>query len=361
MAMVIYAVGTRSSARNSSLNRKDKSTQSLLPWNLFGIQHITNFVHAVANGTVLSYMDRIWDIHGDTYTMNILGTKVIFTRDAANIRQIFSIQWLDYDTARGIRTEMFKHVAPESIFATDGKEWEDNRRKWRRSLAHHDKLLDLPFLERSFKLLVCHVPAGEAVDLQSLSQRLFTDILANCIIGESTHCLDVENQSKETRESLAALKRLTGTMTIKGALGPLSRFIPQIGFKSDCRLFKNYIGHAIQNRLNVTKLEKADELHHPAQQESLLDRFMTHNDNCRTLNNDLTAAVLATESVAHTLSHTIWLLCQNPVIYEKLRQSVLDIVQFQEPTYEQLNKFTYLRNVLTECEFNHRHVSMYQT
>ncbi|KAF3002690.1 hypothetical protein E8E13_009946 [Curvularia kusanoi] len=293
-------------------------------------------------------MDRLWDQYGDTFVISIFGARVVFTRDAAAIRQVLSVQWVDYDTAKGIRTEMFKLLAPGSIASTDGKAWEDERRKWRRSLAHHDQLLDLPFLEKSFRLFLCRIPAGDAVDLQPLVLDMVTDIIRNFVIGESAHSLDPENQPEEIRESIAALERIGPAMVIQGLLGPLSWLIPRNNFKADCRLFKDLLKRTIRGKLASRESSQAVSDSFEAYKTSFLDRLSIHTSDPEILSNDVTAALMASESTARPISHTIWLLSQHPEIYAKLRKSIADTVGNREPTYEELNKFIYLRNVLNE-------------
>jgi hypothetical protein len=56
--------------------------------------------------------------------------------------------------------------------------------------------------------------------------------------------------------------------------------------------------------------------------------------------------VLASKSVSVPLHSTIWLLSRNLLVYEKLRDSILGTIGYETPSFEQLNEFTYLRNVL---------------
>jgi cytochrome P450 len=261
---------------------------------------------------------------------------------------MLAFQWLDYDATKGIRTEMFKDVAPGTIASVDGKAWEDERRKWRRSLTHHHQLLDLPFLEKSFRLFLNHIPAGNAVDLQPLVLDMMTDIVRNFVIGESAHRLDIENQSEETRESVEALERLTPVMALKGLLGPLSWLLPRASFDADCRLFKGLLHRTIQEQLKKREGGHSNPQSNNSSRSRFLDRLSLHTSDSETLGNDVTAALMASESTARPLSHSIWLLSQHPKIYEKLRQSVLDVVGLQEPTYADLNKFPYLISVLNE-------------
>jgi cytochrome P450 len=186
------------------------------------------------------------------------------------------------------------------------------------------------------------------VDLQPLVLDMMTDIVRNFVIGESAHRLDIENQSEETRESVEALERLTPVMALKGLLGPLSWLLPRASFDADCRLFKGLLHHTIQEQLKKREGGHSNPQSNNSSRSRFLDRLSLHTSDSETLGNDVTAALMASESTARPLSHSIWLLSQHPKIYEKLRQSVLDVVGLQEPTYADLNKFPYLISVLNE-------------
>jgi cytochrome P450 len=137
-------------------------------------------------------------------------------------------------------------------------------------------------------------------------------------------------------------------MAMKGLLGPLSWLLPRAGFDADRRLFKGLLHRTIEERLKSREGEYLHPQSDSPSQSRFLDRLSVHTTDPETLNNDITAALMASESTARPLSHTIWLLSQHPKIYKKLRQSVLDVVGLQEPTYEDLNKFPYLISVLNE-------------
>ncbi|KAJ4304896.1 hypothetical protein N0V90_000424 [Kalmusia sp. IMI 367209] len=294
------------------------------------------------NGTMLFYMESFWDMYGDTYTWNILGTKITFTRDASNIKHILVGHWLEYNAVQGIRNVMFEHLAPGTIAATEGKEWEENRSKWRHYLGHLGQLFDMPFLETSFQKFVHHIDSGENVDVQPLFLDLTTDISNNLILGETTNCIDVKNQSKEGKAYVEALTRANPVTALRGFLGPVEKFIPKRGYKADCAMIKGYIAHIIEKKLSARPEEAVPR------QQTLLDRLLDLNEDPQTLNHSATSMVMANESMSRPLSHTLWLLSRHPVIYEKLRKEILDVIGYQKPTYDQLNKFKYLRNILSE-------------
>ncbi|KAH7137908.1 cytochrome P450 [Dendryphion nanum] len=317
-------------------------------WDIFGIRIISRIVRSVMNGTILFYMDEIWDMYGDTYTSNILGNKVTFTRDAINIKQLLTSQWLDYDVAKGIRIVMFEHLVPGTIAATDGKEWEENRRKWRHYFLHLDQLFDMPFLEASFQNLVLHITKDEAIDMQPLFLDLATDLTSNFVLGESTNCIDPENQSDDKREYVAALKKANPVTAIRGLLGPVARFIPQVGYRANCAIVKGHLGNKIQKTISTRQIERESGVNPGPAQQTFLDRLLGFTDNPLTLNHNVTSLMMSNESISRPLSHTIWLLSRNSVVYEKLRKSVFDLVGYERPTYAQLTKFTYLKNIINE-------------
>jgi hypothetical protein len=176
---------------------------------------------------------------------------------------------------------------------------------------------------------------------------MMTDIVRNFVIGESAHRLDIENQSEAIRESVDALERLSPKMAMIGLFGPLSWLLPRADFIADCRLLKGHLHRFILERQRMREGHSNPQSNNSSRL-SLLDRLSLQTTNPETLRNDVTAGLMTSESAARTLSHCIWLLNQHPKIYEKLRQSVLDVVGFQEPTHADLNRFPYLVSVLNE-------------
>jgi hypothetical protein len=338
----IRAINTRLACKRASCHQK----RGHLPWDIFGISKIIEIVRAVLDGSILFYMETLWNLYGDTYTVNVMGKKITFTSNAANIRQILQNQFKDYDAAKGIRISMFEHVAPGTIAATDGREWKDNRSKWRHYVAHLDQVLNLDFVEGEFKSLIRRVTEGAPVDMQPLFLDFTTDIIHAMTLGESTNCINPEKQSLESKNYVASLIRSNSTTAMRGLLGPVARFIFQGGYKKDCTAVKEYLGHRIQNRLAA---EEQGEGQAP-RQETFLDRLLRFTHDPVTLNHNVTSMIMASEPISGPLSHTIWLLSRDSAVYEKLRKSVLELVGYQRPTYEQFTKFTYLKNVINECK-----------
>jgi hypothetical protein len=80
--------------------------------------------------------------------------------------------------------------------------------------------------------------------------------------------------------------------------------------------------------------------------------MLVYTKNPIALNHEATTVVLSIESVFGSLHSTMWLLFRNAMVYEKLRDSVLGTIGHGTPFFEQLNEFSYLRNVLHGCICN---------
>ena len=125
VAVTIYSLGKNQSFNQAPGYSKRAITKPRF-WSFAGVKDLLRVFRSVKNGTVLSYLDSLWSRYGDTYVISFFGTRIIFTRDAVNIKHILAFQWLDYDATKGIRTEMFKDVAPGTIASVDGKHGRTN-------------------------------------------------------------------------------------------------------------------------------------------------------------------------------------------------------------------------------------------
>ncbi|CAI6332891.1 unnamed protein product [Periconia digitata] len=315
---------------------------------VFGIGKIIAIVRAVKDGSILYYMDRFWTMYGDTYTMKFMGTKVTFTRDASNMKHIFTTGWLDYHVAKGIRDNILQHLAPGTIAVTEGEKWEVSRKRWRQSFLHLEQLFDMPFFEESSEKLARRIPRGEAVDMQELFFCLTADLTSNFTVGRSLHCLDPENQSSEDREFMAALARANPVTAMRGILGPLSRLNPEFGYKADCNIVTSHIRRLIRERLSENQRQESNQKNPDTRQQTFLDRLVIHYDDPLRLNHDATVMMMSNEELSRPLSHSLFLLSRHPAVYTKLRQTILDQIGYEKPTYEDLGKFTYLKCVIHE-------------
>jgi cytochrome P450 len=348
----IHFIKSFSSTKAIPSRQHAKLVKGFRSWDIFGIAKIANVAYTAINGTFISYLETSWGFYGDTHTIKLFGNKVTFTRDAANIKTILKSHYGDYYAAKGVREEPFKDLVPRTVGTTDGNEWKENRSQWRRHVRQPAQLLNHDFIESSFQHLVRRINQTEVVDMQPLVYSFGTDISHELGFGESTHCSDLQNQSPEEKIYIDALMRVTSTLATRALLGPIDRLFPRKGFKADCAVVKGYVRQITSRILSRKQTEETNGRNGSLPRETFLERFQESYDNPITLNHNLAMLVLAGEPMTISLALVVWLLSRNPVVYEKLRKSILDGVGYQKPTYDQLNTFTYLKHVLYECELN---------
>lgn len=316
----------------------------------FGIGRVFAIIRAVRNGSILRYMDLFWPMYGDTYTMSIMGTKVTFTRDATIIKKVLTTNLHDFDAATGIRAPLWEYLAPGTVAALDGKGWEDERRKWRRAVVPLDGLFDKPFFETAFEKLVHRIPKGQFVDVQRLCLDMGTDIISNLTVGKSLNCIDPENQSPDDQKFVTALARASPVSARRGFLGRYARLSPDFGYKADCDIVTGHVARLSQERLLTLQEQKNDELDGAPRPQTFLERLLMHESDTTMVNRNIVSLMMGNEETVRPVAHAIFYLSRNPTAYQKLRDSVLDLVGYEAPTYEQLTKFSSVRNVINECK-----------
>ena len=339
------------SSKATTLLEYTKS-QKYRSWDLFGLVKIVEVAYAAANGTIISYLETSWNLYGDTHTLKLFGSRVTFTRDAANIKAVLKSQFGDYDAAKGVREEAFEDLMPGTVGTTDGKEWRDNRTQWRRHVGQPAQLLNLEFIETSFQHLVRRINKEETVDMQPLVVSFGTDISHELGLGESTHCSDPQNQSLEEKNYMDALMRVSSTVATRSLLAPVYRLFPGNRFKADCGIVKSYVRNIISKASSLRQTNEERGNNGPLPREIILERCQKSYADPIILNHNLVMMIMAGDPMSISLAHIVWLLSRNPAVFEKLRKSILDTIGYQRPTYDQLTTFAYLKHVLNECKLN---------
>lgn len=350
LACIAWAIGF---VKEHALHRRKMWQPSQIAQfcDIFGIGKIFEVVRAVMDGTILYYTDNFYARYGDTYTSNLMGTKITITRDSDNIKQVFTSHARDYDTAKGMRMKMFEQLAPGTVAATDGEEWKENRTRWRRHFQNLSQLHNMAFYETSFHKLFSIIPlSGKAVDMQPLALEITTDIAIDLAAGKPSDYIDPQSPSPDSREYIAAFERATPMACIRGWFGPFARFLPQSGYKANCDKVKEQVDRMIQNSESFVQREDKKLAEASLKRPCFLDTLLAHTEDTMMLKHNVISMIMTNESMSRAFSHTIFLLSRDPVVYEKLRKSVLDKVGYEKPTYEQLTKFTYLNNILSECK-----------
>ncbi|KAF7562869.1 hypothetical protein G7046_g1290 [Stylonectria norvegica] len=315
-------------------------------WDFLGFRKIVLTIRSVLAGSMLEYTDALWEIQGDTYTSNFLGQKVIFTRDASNIKQLLVSRWLDYNAAKGLRTRMFKDVAPGTIADSDGHAWKMLRNNWRAEFASTNNMFDIKLQEEHFRRLIKSIKAGATVDMQSKFRDFVTDVITDLSVGDPVGCLDPE-QSADKKSLGESIEFVLNRLAQDGFLGPAAFFLGKKKKHENIAYLHSWVDESVRRRLEAK--QSLDDPTTGNEKLCVLDNMMKRTtDTVELRDMILTLMAGANQSVGSILSITVWVLSHNQRVFDKLRSSILDKVGYEPPTNQQMKSFTYLNHVINE-------------
>ncbi|KAK3935709.1 cytochrome P450 [Diplogelasinospora grovesii] len=354
LAVVSVLSATRrwASLRRLSQTRGCKAARAEQVWDVLGILKIISAVRAVLSGNILGYMDDLWATRGETYASSFLGQKVIFTCDAAAVKQVLVSRWGDYYAAKGLRKHMFRYLAPGAIGASDGQPWKQLRGMWRVEFSSLNDMFDIASQEDHFQKLVRLIPKdGGAVDMQALFKNLLIDLIMAIFLGEPVGCLVPERQSADKKRFVECLDIVAARMAKEGFLGPAS-FFYFAGRRETLQAsayLREYVERIIRRKLEERQHRINNPNSNPVPGKCVLESLMERTTDVAELRTHvLSLMVGANDSVGSFLSSTIWALSRDARVFAKLRASILDNVGFEAPTFQQLKSFPYLNQVLHE-------------
>lgn len=350
-----------SSAKQVRENRQCKEGTTERPWDVLGLGKMAASVRAVAQENPSEYLDTLWSEYGDTYVASFLGVKVAFTRDAANLRHVLLSRWTDFDAGRNIRERMMEDISPRSISAADGAAWREKRGMWRQQFSRLADLFHMPSQDMHFRRLLARIPSSDgnqnqtaAVDVQALLVDMATDLLQEFTTGDCPDCQTPERQTAYQKQWMESAARVQRNVAWIGNLGPLSRLVPMGPWKKDVAVYHRYMDAIIDRKMaEVAKTTLPTDPAAAGGEEkdgrrSLLDGLVRWTDDPLLIRDSIISISFSNDSLAGIMTATLWFLSRDARVYAKLRQTVLDAVGYEVPTYQQIGGFPYLQQVTNE-------------
>ena len=366
VSLLILEIGRRLSQYRVSSRKKSPQTRDCKdppcenPYDFFGLVKTILATRHVLNKTAIANSTELFQTHGTTYTSTIFGSKVLFTCDPQNIKQVLVTRFPDYD-ASIVRAHLFRPITEHGIFAVDGPQWRIARDMYRNQFSNTRAVFNLNAQEKGFQAFLKRVEAagkGRPIDLQPLFLNLTLDLTTAFAMGESVDSLS-PTQSEEKKRFVASLLFVKKRMARDGFLGPVHVLLRKSDFHTACEEVKRYVERFIpqalekhRQRQQRQQSEKPDSSleNEETKGYNLLDGLLENSDDLASLRDSvITILIAGIDSVAGLLSTTVWLLARHEDVWQRLRAQTLELVGDQQPpTYEQLRNFSYLRNVLNE-------------
>lgn len=296
----------------------------------------------------------IFSKHGNTYQTRVLTSRVIFTCDPQNIRQILATGFNDWESSP-LRGHLFKPLLTHSIFQVDGPHWKITREKYRHEARFSSlrSILDLTRQEQSVQHLLNRIPDGKPFDLYMLFRHLMMDLTTGFCLGDPAGSLTL-HQTHEKKEYAEAISDIQQHIATGGFVGPLVLLMSQKQMRKDTKIIHCFVDKYIDEALaKPIAYDQTDNKSSEPKSYNILNSLAEHTRDKLELRDYVTTILIAgTESSSSLLSSVMYLLARNEHVFLKLRQTVLDVVGHEIPTYAQIKGLAYLRCVINEGSSN---------
>jgi cytochrome P450 len=323
--------------------------KSYFPINVYKAWEIVNQYQA---RNILSYFLQLFKVYGDTYISRVLWMDIVVTCDPDNIKQILQRRFDDFDIGP-LRHHLFLPVTPHGIFNYDGPEWRVARKMFRVQFADTRSIADLDMMEAQFQLMLRRIPRdGQAVDLQDLFVKLIADILGTFAVGESLGSLSPDQQPEQI-ELEQAFRHVKERIAQFGQSGPAHFLYDRAKFQRASSLIQGYIEPFVKNAMDKSCDE--DAFGNPTKKRgvSFVQGAAYDTSDFASIRDQTTSIYLAgIDSITGLLSATFWFLARDQRILRTLKETVLEHVGLDRPSYDQLNNLVYLRYVFNEGKKN---------
>ncbi|KAL4923504.1 cytochrome P450 [Aspergillus undulatus] len=276
---------------------------------------------------------------------NLFGSfRVIQTREPDHLKAVLTGKFADFGKGE-LFHKLWIPFLGDSIFTTDGKEWQGSRNLIR-PMFIKDRISDLDIFERKVQtMLSLYSPSGEPTDVMDLFYRMTLDAITEFLLGKGINSLG--NPQADFALAFAEVQRIQTMLTM---IGPAQVFYPRAKYNEGLKVINDFVWPFVHEVLNLQAhdLEKSTALE---KSFTFLHALANYTRNPKTIRDQVVSVLLAgRDTTAATLSWTFYELSHYPETYSKLRAEVLNKVgPSRTPTYDDLKNMPYLRHTINEA------------
>jgi cytochrome P450 len=291
-----------------------------------------------------------------TFSINFLGSTVIYTMEPENVKTVFATNHRDYGIPQ-TRKDSLGIFGP-GIFTSDGKHWEASRGLLRPNFVR-SQVGDMPALERHVSALIGKIPRdGRTIEMQELFADLTMDSATELFLGESTGILQGNEDPRAVRFH-SAFGYVSECLSVRMGIGKLASLIPDRKFYEGVRDLKAFIDIYVSRALDLRKkfLMKQEKDANYVEEATEDGRYVFLPELAKSgydkeriaaeLMNIITAGRGSITSLLAVFWYTI---ARRPDILEKLQQEVFEMQGDRPPSFEELKSLKYLGWTLRESK-----------
>ncbi|KAL4754881.1 hypothetical protein BDW72DRAFT_104008 [Aspergillus terricola var. indicus] len=273
---------------------------------------------------------------------NIFGSfRVIQTREPEHLKAVLTGKFADFGKGE-LFHKLWIPFLGDSIFTTDGKEWQGSRNLIR-PMFIKDRISDLDIFERKTQtMLSLYSPSGEPTDVMDLFYRMTLDAITEFLLGKGINSL--ENPQADFAVAFADVQRIQTMLTM---LGPAQHLYPRGKYNQGLKVINDFVWPFVHDTLTL----QADDLKKSSEKSfTFLHALANYTRSSKTIRDQVVSILLAgRDTTAATLSWAFYELSHYPEAYSKLRAEILDKVgPTHAPTYDDLKNMPYLRHTINE-------------
>lgn len=191
-----------------------------------------------------------------------------------------------------------------------------------------------------------------AIDLRPLFFNLTLDSATQFLFGESVYSQKIENPSAQNTElendwkSFARHFDGASSVTIfRNRLMDLYWLYNPKSFRTDCAKVHKLVDHFVDKTLSADQIDKEDNRYIFSQELAKITK-----DRVELRSQLLNILLAGRDTTAGLLGFTFYFLARHPLVYEKLRQAILEAFGSgtEKISFESLKACTYLQHVMHE-------------
>lgn len=334
---------------------------SIKPYNggILGINFLTQMNKDKNEGVLLEkQLDIFNELDVDTYKVNVLGQKVIMTRNPENNKALVATQFNDFSIGK-VRQGNFLILLGHGIFAAEGDRWKVSRETLRPQFAR-EQIAHIQMLEPHMMNFAKRVRSlnGQEFDIQSLFHKLTLDASTEFLFGESVGSLNNSDSGNISADFInnngfeEAFNVVQHYIAKRQTAGSFYWLINPKELRENAKKVQLFAGLYVAKALKATPQEIEEK---SKTGYTFLYELVKKVKDPKVLQDEMLSIMLAgRNTTASLLSFLFYELSRRPDVWQKLKQDVYqhfgdgDNVLFDKISFESMKKCDYLKWCINE-------------
>ena len=308
---------------------------------IFGLDlMLENYKVSRQHAILPTIVGRYDQVGANTYGFILGGRYRIATREPENLKAILSTHFKSFILGKR-RTTILKQFLGESIFASNGAQWQHSRAFIRPHLTK-DSFIDseMSRFDKHVTRLVAKIPRdGSKVDLQPLFFAFTMDAAIEMLTGTDLQSKEQLALSKDDNivEMFDNAQKFIAFRVIM-PFGGLSA-----KEKASVKRFHDWVDRCVRQAIQEHKSGKFD-----SEKPCFLQELISETEDVVRLRSEMIALLIAgRDTTASTLSSLWFVLAKRPDIVAKLKAEV-DELGGERPGFNRLKQMDYLQHTIQE-------------